>query len=47
MLTFSPHNPLNHDWVSVGMFALLAFSLYYFARKPLPGVEIGNSGDDK
>jgi len=32
---FSDHNPLYHDWVSVIMFALLAFSLYYFARKPL------------
>jgi putative OPT family oligopeptide transporter len=32
---FSEANPLNHDWVSVIMFALLAFSLYYFARKPL------------
>jgi putative OPT family oligopeptide transporter len=32
---FSDHNPLHHDWVSVVMFALLAFSLYYFARKPL------------
>jgi len=28
-------NPLYHDWVGVIMFALLAFSLYYFARKPL------------
>jgi LPXTG-motif cell wall-anchored protein len=28
-------NPLHHDWVSVLMFALLAGSLYYFARKPL------------
>jgi putative OPT family oligopeptide transporter len=36
---FSDHNPLHHDWVSVLMFALLAFSLYYFARKPL-----GNEG---
>jgi putative OPT family oligopeptide transporter len=34
---FSDHNPLYHDWVSVIMFALLAFSLYYFARKPLDG----------
>jgi len=34
---FSDHNPLHHDWVSVIMFALLAFSLYYFARKPLKG----------
>jgi putative OPT family oligopeptide transporter len=32
---FSETNPLHHDWVSVLMFALLAFSLYYFARKPL------------
>ena len=32
---FSEHNPLHHDWVSVLMFALLAYSLYYFARKPL------------
>ncbi|HEY0785217.1 MAG TPA: oligopeptide transporter, OPT family [Acidobacteriaceae bacterium] len=31
-----PHTFLHHDWVSVVMFALLAFSLYYFARKPLP-----------
>ena len=28
-------NPLYHDWAGVLMFALLAFSLYYFARKPL------------
>jgi uncharacterized oligopeptide transporter (OPT) family protein len=32
---FSEHNLLHHDWVSVIMFALLAYSLYYFARKPL------------
>jgi len=32
---FSDSNPLHHDWISVLMFALLAFSLYYFARKPL------------
>lgn len=32
---FSPTNPLYHDWVSILMFAALAFSLYYFARKPL------------
>ncbi len=32
---FSDHNPLYHGWFSVIMFALLAFSLYYFARKPL------------
>ncbi len=28
-------NPLHHDSVSVLAFAALAFSLYYFARKPL------------
>jgi putative OPT family oligopeptide transporter len=32
---FSDHNPLHHDWVSVLMFALLAYSLFHFARKPL------------
>ncbi len=32
---FSPHNLLYRDWVSILMFALLAFSLFYFARKPL------------
>jgi putative OPT family oligopeptide transporter len=32
---FSDHNPLHQDWISVLMFALLAYSLYYFARKPL------------
>ena len=35
VLQFPASNPLHHDWVSVLMFALLAFSLYYFARKPL------------
>ncbi len=35
MPRFSDHNPLHHDLVSVLMFAALAFSLYYFARKPL------------
>jgi len=30
-----PHTFLYHDGISVLMFALLAFSLYYFARKPL------------
>ncbi|HEY6373879.1 MAG TPA: oligopeptide transporter, OPT family, partial [Edaphobacter sp.] len=39
MPRFSEHNPLHHDWVSVLMFALLAFSLYYFARKPLDTTE--------
>src|SRR6266851_4767605 len=37
---FSDHNPLHNDLVSILMFALLAFSLYYFARKPL-----GSSGN--
>jgi putative OPT family oligopeptide transporter len=35
LFRFSAANPLYHDWVAVVMFALLAFSLYYFARKPL------------
>jgi uncharacterized oligopeptide transporter (OPT) family protein len=30
-----PSTFLDHDWVSVLGFAALAFSLYYFARKPL------------
>ena len=30
-----PHGFLYHDWTSVIAFAALAFSLYYFARKPL------------
>ncbi len=30
-----PHTFVYHDWVSVLAFAALAFSLYYFARKPL------------
>jgi putative OPT family oligopeptide transporter len=30
-----PHSFQYHDWVSVLAFAALAFSLYYFARKPL------------
>jgi len=30
-----PQTFLDQQWVSVLMFALLAFSLYYFARKPL------------
>ena len=35
MPRFSIGNPLYSGWVSVVMFGLLAFSLYYFARKPL------------
>jgi putative OPT family oligopeptide transporter len=30
-----PHTFLWHDWISILMFALLAWSLYYFARKPM------------
>ncbi len=32
---FSDTNPLHHDWISVLAFAALAFSLFFFARKPL------------
>ena len=32
--SFSAHSPL-HDTISIVMFGLLAFSLYFFARKPL------------
>jgi putative OPT family oligopeptide transporter len=35
LFSFSPENPFHHDWIGVLMFALLAASLYYFARKPL------------
>jgi len=35
LFRFKDTNPLYHDWVAVAMFSLLAFSLYYFARKPL------------
>jgi putative OPT family oligopeptide transporter len=37
---FSSSNPFYKDWVSVIAFAALAFSLYYFARKPLASEEI-------
>ena len=37
---FSSTNPLYKDWVSVICFAALAFSLYYFARKPLESEKI-------
>jgi putative OPT family oligopeptide transporter len=30
-----PHTLLDNNYVSVGAFAMLAFSLFYFARKPL------------
>jgi len=41
LFQFSHQNPMYHDWVAVVMFALLAFSLYYFARKPLDGEKQG------
>ncbi len=44
---FSDHNPLHHDWVSVLMFALLAFSLYYFARKPLDTIDTIDTQEGK
>jgi len=34
-IQFPETNFLHHDWVAVLMFAALAFSLYYFARKPM------------
>jgi len=34
-IQFPEANFLNHDWISVLMFAALAFSLYHFARKPM------------
>lgn len=30
---------LNHQWIAVLAFAVLAFSLFHFARKPLPSAE--------
>jgi len=36
---FAETNVLHKDWVSIVMFALLAYSLYYFARKPLGEME--------
>jgi len=35
ILNFPETNLLDHTWVSVLMFALLGYSLYYFARKPM------------
>jgi uncharacterized oligopeptide transporter (OPT) family protein len=40
-----PQTFLWHDGISVVMFALLALSLYYFARKPLGGNKDSGSGD--
>jgi len=37
---FSSTNPFHKDWISVISFAALAFSLYYFARKPLDSEKI-------
>jgi uncharacterized oligopeptide transporter (OPT) family protein len=36
---FAATNPLHRDWISVLAFAALAFSLFYFARKPLESSE--------
>ena len=35
LIQMSAANPVHHDWISVVMFALLAGSLFYFARRPL------------
>jgi putative OPT family oligopeptide transporter len=35
VIEMSQTNPLYHDWIAVLMFALLAYSLFYFARKPI------------
>jgi uncharacterized oligopeptide transporter (OPT) family protein len=37
---FSVTNPLYQDWVSVVAFAALAYSLYYFASKPMAAEEV-------
>ena len=37
---FSATNPLYKDWVSVLAFAALAFSLYYFGRRPMNSKKI-------
>jgi len=48
LLLIPATNPLHHDWVSVLMFTLLAFSLYYFARKPLANpIEPTPKSDEK
>ena len=47
LISFPASNPLNHDWISVVMFLLLAFSLYYFARKPLPLGDSTSKGRDE
>ena len=40
LFRFTAANPFYKDWVSVVMFAVLAYSLYYFARKPLGGEKL-------
>ena len=35
ILNFPQGNPLSHTWVSIIAFGMLAYALYYFARKPL------------
>lgn len=37
-LKFSETNPLHHEWISWLMFAALAASAFYFARKPIDSV---------
>jgi len=37
---FQETNPFYKDWVSDVCFAMLAFSLYYFARKPIPDAAV-------
>jgi len=37
---FGETNPFYKDWVSDLGFAMLAFSLYYFARKPIPDAAV-------
>lgn len=47
---FSATNPLYKDWVSVVAFALLAYALYYFAKKPMPSetiLEAVESGEER
>jgi putative OPT family oligopeptide transporter len=46
----TPHfsnTPLYKDWVSVVMFGLLAFSLYYFAQKPIGSEKVLEAVEDK
>ena len=44
---FSVTNPLYKDWVSVVAFAALAFSLYYFATKPIGSEAVLEAVEDK